>query len=97
MVAALGHLDLPVAVVSGGWDLVVPSRAAVSLARSIPGAELTILPRAGHFVARDDPDALAGVIRRTASVRDPRPGGARPAPWPAVSPPPGGPGGGPRS
>ena len=41
----------------------------------IPGAELTILPRAGHFVARDDPDALAEVIRRTASVPDPVPNG----------------------
>ena len=60
---ALGELSLPVAVVSGQWDLVVPPRAAETLARRIPGAELTILPRAGHFVARDDPHALAGVIR----------------------------------
>jgi pimeloyl-ACP methyl ester carboxylesterase len=97
VVAALGHLDLPVEVVSGGWDLVVPSRAAVSLARSIPGAELTILPRAGHFVARDDPDALAEVIRRTASVPDPSPERRRAWSSPGVSPPPGGPGGGLRS
>jgi pimeloyl-ACP methyl ester carboxylesterase len=36
------------------------------LARSIPGADLTLLPRAGHFVVRDDPDSLVEVIRRTA-------------------------------
>lgn len=74
--AALGGLSLPVAVVTGQWDLVVPPRAAETLARSIPGAELTILPRAGHFVARDDPVALAEVIRwadDTGSARpDPR-------------------------
>jgi pimeloyl-ACP methyl ester carboxylesterase len=64
--AALGGLTLPVAVVSGQWDLVVPPRAAVTLADSIPGAALTMLPRAGHFVARDDPEALADVIRRMA-------------------------------
>jgi pimeloyl-ACP methyl ester carboxylesterase len=64
--AALGGLALPVAVVQGDWDLVVPPRAAVSLARSIPGAELTRLARAGHFVVRDDPDSLVEVIRRSA-------------------------------
>jgi pimeloyl-ACP methyl ester carboxylesterase len=63
--AALGALDLPVAVVSGTWDLVVPPRAAVSLVRAIPGAELTLLPRTGHFVARDSPEALADVVRRS--------------------------------
>ena len=61
--AALDGLRLPVAVVSGRWDLVVPVRAAETLARRIPGSELTILARAGHFVARDDPAALAEVIR----------------------------------
>lgn len=64
--ALLGRLDLPVAVVSGDWDLVVPPRAAVSLARAIPDAELILVARAGHFVARDQPHALAEVIRRYA-------------------------------
>lgn len=63
VVAALGGLNLPVAVVSGQWDLVVPPRAAETLARQIKGAELTILSGAGHFVARDDPSALAEIIR----------------------------------
>jgi pimeloyl-ACP methyl ester carboxylesterase len=89
--AALGGLSLPVAVVSGQWDLVVPPRAAETLARLIPGAELIILPRAGHFVARDDPVALAEVIRWAAGA------GSTPVPVPprdrsVVSPPPHGPG-----
>ncbi len=63
MVAALDRLDLPVAVVSGQWDLVVPPQAAETLARAIPGAELVFLARAGHFVARDDPSSLVDVIR----------------------------------
>jgi pimeloyl-ACP methyl ester carboxylesterase len=63
--AALSGLDLPVAVVCGTWDLVVPARAAVSLARAVPGAELHLLPRTGHFVARDSPQALVEVVRRS--------------------------------
>jgi pimeloyl-ACP methyl ester carboxylesterase len=63
---ALGTLAPPVAVVCGQWDLVVPTRAAATLARAIPGSRLICVPRAGHFVARDDPDALAEVIRDTA-------------------------------
>jgi pimeloyl-ACP methyl ester carboxylesterase len=62
--SALGELALPVAVVSGRWDVVVPTSSSETLARSIPGAELTVLPRSGHFVARDDPAALVEVIRR---------------------------------
>jgi 3-oxoadipate enol-lactonase len=64
--AALGQIEVPVAVVSGEWDIVVPPRASVSLARAIHGAELVFLPRAGHFVARDDPEGLTRVIRRVA-------------------------------
>ena len=73
--AHLGDLDLPVSVVSGDWDIVVPPRAAESLARAVPGAELTYLPRAGHFAARDDPQGLAEIIRRTSRARlsHPRP------------------------
>lgn len=74
--AVLGSLDLPVAVVCGQWDIVVPTRAAATLARAVPGARLIVVPRAGHFVAHDDPDTLADVIRdvdRTASsARDGR-------------------------
>ncbi|HEY7916222.1 MAG TPA: alpha/beta hydrolase [Acidimicrobiales bacterium] len=64
--AALDRLELPVSVVQGQWDLVVPPRAGVTLSRAIRGAELTLLPRAGHFVPRDDPDSLADIVRRSA-------------------------------
>ena len=68
--AALGDLESP-----GGRGLgsVGPGGAVPGPPRpwpgGIPGAELTILARAGHFVARDDPEALAEVIRRAASGR----------------------------
>jgi pimeloyl-ACP methyl ester carboxylesterase len=37
----------------------------VSLARAVPGAELHLLPRTGHFVARDSPQALVDVVRHS--------------------------------
>ena len=70
VVGSLGSVTVPVEVVAGHWDLGVPPRAAVTLARSIPGARLTLVPRAGHFVARDDPEALAVVIRRAEQRAD---------------------------
>ena len=63
---ALRSLQLPVEVVTGGRDLVVPPRAASTVAAAVPGARLTTIPGAGHFVARDDPVGLAAVIRRAA-------------------------------
>jgi pimeloyl-ACP methyl ester carboxylesterase len=66
--SVLPTLAVPVSVVAGAWDIVVPPKAAVTLARSVPAAHLTLLPRAGHFVARDDPEGLAEVIRRSARL-----------------------------
>ncbi len=63
---ALGRLRVPVAVVTGAWDLVVPPRSAVTLAAAVPGATLTVLPGCGHFVSRDAPEALVEVVRRAA-------------------------------
>lgn len=65
VVAVLGSLTVPVEVVSGEWDLVVPPRAAATLARAIPGATLTMIREAGHFVARDAPRSLVDVVRRS--------------------------------
>jgi len=64
--AALGRLRLPTAVVAGTWDVVVRPSSARTLADAIAGAELVLVSRAGHFVARDAPDELATVVARTA-------------------------------
>jgi pimeloyl-ACP methyl ester carboxylesterase len=66
--AVLGRIQVPTAVVVGAWDLVVRPSAGRTLAGAIAGAELVELPRSGHFVARDAPQALAGVVARYAAV-----------------------------
>ncbi|HEY5108886.1 MAG TPA: alpha/beta hydrolase [Acidimicrobiales bacterium] len=62
--AALSRIRVPTAVVVGSWDLVVRPGAGRTLADSVGGAELVEIPRAGHFVARDTPDELAGIVAR---------------------------------
>lgn len=63
--AVLGTLAVPVTVVTGEWDIVVPPAAASSMVRAIPGAELVRIPRVGHFVQRDAPRTVTAVIRAT--------------------------------
>ncbi|MDQ1360707.1 MAG: hypothetical protein QOJ44_1084 [Acidimicrobiaceae bacterium] len=65
LVRATGEVVVPTSVVIGAWDLVVPPQSADSLAHAISGAELVRLPRVGHFIPRDAPEALADVIRST--------------------------------
>ena len=64
--AVLGGIVVPTVVVVGSWDVVVRPSAGRTLADAVPGAELIELPRAGHFVARDAPEALAGIVAAVA-------------------------------
>jgi pimeloyl-ACP methyl ester carboxylesterase len=76
LAASLSELNVPVAVVAGARDRIVPLAAARELADRIPGAELVTVPRAGHLVPVDAPEILAGVIRRYAAAAA---GGGAPA------------------
>jgi pimeloyl-ACP methyl ester carboxylesterase len=65
--ARLRHIAAPTLVVHGEEDAVVPAGNARVLADAIPGAELRLLPHAGHLYATDDPRAdrvIAGFLRR---------------------------------
>jgi aminoacrylate hydrolase len=48
--ARLGDIRRPVLVVCGGDDFCTPPHMSEEIAATIPGAELKILPGAGHFV-----------------------------------------------
>ena len=63
---ALGRVAAPATVVAGEWDLVVRPRAAETLAAALPRADLVMLPRVGHFVARDATEPLAAAIASSA-------------------------------
>ncbi|PPK94150.1 pimeloyl-ACP methyl ester carboxylesterase [Kineococcus xinjiangensis] len=60
----LGRLDIPVEVCWGRLDHQMKPRYGERLARSIPGANLTWVEDASHFVPVDRPDAVAAAVRR---------------------------------
>lgn len=63
---ALGDVDLPAFVVVGARDLLTPVPLARRMARALPNAELTILPRAGHQLMQERPQEISDLIRALA-------------------------------
>jgi pimeloyl-ACP methyl ester carboxylesterase len=61
-------IRVPVAVVNGTSDRIVPLQAARRLAETIPGAELIMLRKEGHLVALERPELVAPTIRRYARL-----------------------------
>jgi pimeloyl-ACP methyl ester carboxylesterase len=58
----LGRIAAPTVIVEGAGDRVVPVAAARALARQIDGAELLLLPRAGHLLPHQHAGRLADLI-----------------------------------
>lgn len=55
---------IPVLVVSGAADALIPASAAEALAEAIPGAELEIIPGAGHLPPLEQPEATTAALQR---------------------------------
>jgi pimeloyl-ACP methyl ester carboxylesterase len=61
--AALAVLgQVPVVVLTGGADRLVPARLSDELAAAIPGAELIRVPGAGHVIILERPDIVRDVL-----------------------------------
>jgi pimeloyl-ACP methyl ester carboxylesterase len=58
----VGELRHPVLVVGGTKDQMTPLRFSQFLADTIPGAQLRIIPNAGHMVILEQPLAVAAVL-----------------------------------
>ncbi len=54
---------IPTVIVQGRYDVVCPARSAWDLSRALPGAELVIVPDAGHSAM--EPGILDALIRAT--------------------------------
>jgi pimeloyl-ACP methyl ester carboxylesterase len=59
----LNSLQLPVAVLNGSADRVVPPAVGAMLTSAIPGAERTVLPGAHHLLPLDHPEEIAQAVR----------------------------------
>ncbi len=62
-------LDLPVLVIWGKDDTVIPVERGHQLAELIPGARLELIPDAGHLVHYDQPAQLATAVQRWLRVQ----------------------------
>jgi pimeloyl-ACP methyl ester carboxylesterase len=58
-VDVLKHIDVPVLVVAGDRDLIVPRRVGESLVRHVRGAELMVVPGGTHYVPVEYPELLS--------------------------------------
>ncbi len=66
----LGAVRVPAFVAVGSRDILTPPMFARQMVESLPDAELTILPRAGHQLMQERPDAIAGLVRDLADRTD---------------------------
>ncbi len=58
----LAQIAVPTLVVCGAEDRMTPPRLSEQLAEAIPGAELVIIPEAGHMVMQEQPAATAAAL-----------------------------------
>jgi pimeloyl-ACP methyl ester carboxylesterase len=65
----LAELDIPVLVIHGTEDPLLPYEHGVALARGIPGAELLTLEETGHELPRRTWDAVVPAVIRTGDRR----------------------------
>ena len=65
-------VQVPTLVVSGESDRGYPPAVARALAAAVPGAELALLPDAGHMLPVTHPDILADRIAAFVGVGDAR-------------------------
>ena len=61
--ARLGEIRLPALVVVGSEDRLTPPKYSEYLVRSLAGAKLEVIERAGHFVSLEQPDAVNRALR----------------------------------
>jgi pimeloyl-ACP methyl ester carboxylesterase len=60
--ALLSEFNLPILVVTGDDDRIVPTADSIRLAGTLPGAELVIIPAAGHVPQEEQPGKFMEAI-----------------------------------
>ena len=62
--SALAHLQVPVLILAGEYDVGLPPKRAAEYATLFPDAQTVVQPRAGHYPWLDDPVRFADSVRR---------------------------------
>jgi pimeloyl-ACP methyl ester carboxylesterase len=63
MTASLAASEVPLALIAGADDPVIPIAEARAIAASIPRATFTMVPDAGHISPMENPAAVTGALR----------------------------------
>jgi len=58
----LGSIDVPTLVVTAEGDTLIPPEVTAPMADQIPGAQLAVLPNAGHLSNVEDPDGFSDLL-----------------------------------
>lgn len=66
----LNELNLPVLVITGDDDQIVPTQDSIRLASEIPGAQLVVIPNCGHVPQEECPEAFVNTIQDFVSGSD---------------------------
>ena len=64
----LPRIDVPTLLLYGGADVRSPRAVAEGLATQIPGAELVVVPDAGHMLNMEAPERVNAELRRFLSA-----------------------------
>ena len=62
---------MPMLVVWGTDDMVIPSKHAENVARIAPGAVVEVLPNSGHFPHKDHPDRFVKIVQTFVKATQP--------------------------
>ena len=62
LASRLGELKMPVLVITGDDDRIVPTADSIRLAGEIPGAELVVVPACGHVPQEECPNAFLEAV-----------------------------------
>jgi len=62
--SVLARIAVPAVAVVGGDDGPTPPAVVEAMRRQIPGAELVIIPQAGHVTPMESPAAVTEVLRQ---------------------------------
>lgn len=66
----LSEIQMPVLVITGDDDRVVPTEQSIRLANEIPGAQLVVLSECGHVPQEECPDAFINALRGFVSTME---------------------------
>ncbi len=58
----LPAIPCPTLIISGAEDVLIPSKESEVMAQAIPGAQLKVIPEAGHLVNLEVPEAFQDIV-----------------------------------